>query len=163
MFFPIIFLFLLHQLCPASNFEGLGVVGELDVGGEGTVDLFVEADVVTHVDEEGLTGTDTAGEGDGIIHQLVGVMGFDEAEGIDHEQFGTLQIRILGLLDGFHVCDIGEFSDAIAQDGQFTVHHLDGEDVQVTALQGFVGMDLMESDGGYARVSVFREAVGQHL
>ena len=141
----------------------MGVVGELDVGGEVAVDLFVEADVVTHVNEKGARGTDAAGEGDGIIHQLVGVMGFVETEGIDHEKFGTLEIGIFGLLDGFHVCDIGQFSDAIAEDGQFAVHHLDGEDVQVTDLQGFVGVDLMESDGGNARVSVFCEAVGQHL
>ena len=123
----------------------------------------VEADVVADVDQEGVFGAYAAGKLDGIIYQLVGVMGFGEAEGIDHEPFGIFQKGVFGFLDGLHVGDIGQFADAITEDGEFAVQHFDGQNVQVTDLQGLMGIYLMELDGGYAGVSVFRKTVGQHL
>ena len=115
------------------------------------------------VDQEGMLGAYAAGKLDSIIHQLVGVMGFSEAEGIDHEPFGTFQIGVFGFLDGLHVGDIGQFANAITQDGEFTVQHFDGEDVEISDLQGFMGIYLMESNGRHSGVSVFRKTVGQHL
>ena len=135
----------------------------MDVGGEEVVDLGVEADVVADVDQEGVLGAYAAGKLDGIIHQLVGVMGFGEAEGIDHEPFGIFQKGVFGFLDGLHVGNVGQFADAITQDGEFAVQHFDGQNVQIPDLQGLMSVYLLELDGGYARVSVLRKTVGQHL
>ena len=43
------------------------------------------------------------------------------------------------------------------------MHHFDGHDVQIPDGQGLMGMNLMQSDGWYTRISVFCKTVGQHL
>ena len=53
--------------------------------------------------------------------------------------------------------------DAIAEDGQVVVHNLEGRDAEVANLEGLMGMNLMQLDGGHARIAVLGKAVGQHL
>ena len=43
------------------------------------------------------------------------------------------------------------------------MHHFDGHDVEISDGQGLMGMDLVESDGRYTRITIFRKTIGQHL
>ena len=123
----------------------------------------MESDVMTHVDEQGATSPYPTGKGDGIVDELMGVMGLHEAQGIDHQDLRAFKIWQFALVDGLHIGDIGERPHAIAQDGQFAVHHLEGHDLEVANLQGHMGQDLMQADGRDTRIAVLRKTVGQHL
>ena len=51
----------------------------------------MESDVMTHVDEQGATSPYPTGKGDGIVDELMGVMGLHEAQGIDHQDLRALR------------------------------------------------------------------------
>ena len=123
----------------------------------------MQADIVTGVYQESALGPYSLGKGDGIIHQLMGVMGLVETEGIHHQHFHISQIVHLALIDGFHIRDISQVTNTIGQNRQFAVHHHKRGHRQVTEGQRLVGLNLMQSDGRHTRITMLRKAIGQHL
>ena len=103
------------------------------------------------------------GKSQGVIHQLVRVMGLCKPKGIHNQQFRTLQIRILTLLYGLHVSNIGQFAYTIAQYRQFAMHDLNRHDIKIANTEGFVLVNLMKSDGRHPRIAIFCETIWQHL
>ena len=120
------------------------------------------ADVVAGMDEPRLAGPYPTGEGNGLVEGLVGVVGL-LAQGVDNEGVAAFDIGNLTLVDGLHVGDVGQRSDAVAQDGQVVVHHLEGNDVEVANAEGLVLVNLVELDGRNTRIAVLGKAVWQHL
>ena len=123
----------------------------------------MQTNIVTHVDEQSLGGSYPFGKGNGIIHQLMGMMRLGETEGVDYQQLRAFQIRQLRIIDGLHICDIGQRTYAKAKDGQLAVHHLNGHDVKVADVQRMMRYDLMQSDGRHTWITVLGKAVRQHL
>jgi hypothetical protein len=74
----------------------------------------MEADIVTDMDDVGLAGSDFTRKGDGIIHELMGMMGLRKAQGIHHEDVCSLQIFEFLISDGFHIRDIGQGTNLLA-------------------------------------------------
>ena len=52
---------------------------------------------------------------------------------------------------------------SVLRDRKFAVHHLYGHDVKIANMQGVMRQDLMQSDGRHAWITMFCEAIGQHL
>ena len=120
------------------------------------------ADVVAGVDEPCLTGPYPTGEGYGLVEGLVGVMGL-LAQSVDDEGVTALNIGNLTLVNGFHVGDIDQRTDAVAKYGQVVVHDLEGNDVEVANAENLVLVNLVKLDGGHAWIAVLGKAVRQHL
>ena len=57
------------------------------------------------------------------------------AETIDNHVFHSFQVRQFRVGNGLHVGDVGKVIDTEAHDGQFTVHHTDGEDIHIAMLR----------------------------
>ena len=74
-------------------FDLQAVVGEVEAIGQPLVRLGMKPDFVGEVREKRAAHAQTAGEGDGIGDQLVGMVGLLPAQGIDHKRVNTLQIR----------------------------------------------------------------------
>ena len=145
-----------------SDFYYLAIVGHLDISGQGGVDLCMTANVVAGVDEPRLTCPYPTGKGNGLVERLMRVMGL-LTQGVDHQYLGTLNIRNLTLVDGLHIGDISQRTNAVTQYGQVVMHHLEGKDGKVANAESLVLMDLVELDGGNARIAVLGKAVWQHL
>ena len=143
-------------------FYHLTIVGHLDSGGQRGVDLGMTADVVAGMDEPRLAGPYPTGKGYGLVERLVGVMGL-LAQGVDNEGVAAFDIGNLTLVDGFHIGDVGQRTDAVAQDRQVMVHDLEGNDVEVANAEGLVLVNLVELDGGNTWIAVLGKAVRQHL
>ena len=77
----------------------------------------MQSDIVTGMDQISLLRPHPPSKGDGIIHQLMGMVGFVESQCIHHQQLRPLQISHLAFVHRLHVRDIGQFTDAIAQNG----------------------------------------------
>lgn len=122
----------------------------------------MSTNIVTAMDEPRLTGTDTLGKADGISKCLVGVMGL-LAQGIDHQGVAPHDIRNLFLRNGLHIGNVSQRTDAIAQNGQVVMHHLERHDVKIANRERVMGMNLMQLYSGYTRIAVFGKAIGQHL
>jgi len=120
------------------------------------------ADVVAGVDEPRLTGSNAAGKGDGLVEGLMGVVRL-LAQGVDNEGVAALDIGYLLGVDGLHVGDVDQGTDAIAEDGQVVVHHLKGHDVEVADTEGLVAVNLVQLDGWHTGIAVLGKAIGQHL
>ena len=118
--------------------------------------------VVTGVDEPRLAGSYPTGKADGIIDGLVRVVGL-VTKGIDDEHLGALKIGKLGIGNGFHVCDIGQLVEAVAEDGQVVVHHLERHDGYVANGKGLVAVYLVQLDSGNTWIAMLRKAIWQHL
>lgn len=91
-----------------ATFHYLPIVGELDVGWKHAVDLCMQAYFMTGMDEVCLVGTYPLRKGDGIVQQLMGMMGLPLSQGVDHQHFSTSSIRHLYIVNGLHVGDIDE-------------------------------------------------------
>ena len=104
----------------------LTVVCQFNTLWQTTVSLIMQANVVTHVREQGATCPYTTGKGYGIVNRLVGVVRTVKTKGIDHKHFDTAKEVGLTGFDGLHVGDIGEATEAEAKDGQLAMHHADG-------------------------------------
>lgn len=106
------------------------------------------------------------------------MVGFFLPEGIDYEGIYVVQVGHLALADSLHVGDIDEGGDALrenrrvlcgvmlkakAEYGQLAMHHLNGRDDDVAYLERLMGVYLVQVYGRHARVTVFGEAVRQHL
>ena len=57
-------------------------------------------------------------------------------------------------MDGFHVRDICQGTNAESKDGKVVVHHFERHDLQVANLEGMVFLDLVQLDGRHARIAV---------
>ena len=119
--------------------------------------------IMTDMDQQIVLCPYPTGKGYRVVDQLMGVMGLGEAKGIHHQQFGSFHICIFLLGNRLHVGNIGQGTDTITQDGQFAVHHLNRHDVQVADTEGFMFVDLMQSDGRHSRITVLCKTVRQHL
>jgi hypothetical protein len=69
-------------------FYHLTIVGHLDIGGQGGVDLSMTTNVVAGMDEPRLAGPYPTGKGNGLFERLMGVMGL-LAQGVDNEGVAT--------------------------------------------------------------------------
>ena len=118
---------------------------------------------MAHVGQECLSGLHLPGKDYRIVNQLVGVVGLVKAQGIDHQHLDAFEQGQLVVIDGLHVRDVGKAAEAIAQDGQLTVHHPDGQDVDVADTHLLTGTDFMQSYRRHSWVTMFCKAVGQHL
>ena len=140
----------------------LTIVSHLDIGGQRGVDFCVATDVVAGMDEPRLARPYPLGKGYGLSERLMGMVGL-LAQGIDHEGVAAFDIGQLLRGNGLHIGDVCQRADAIAEDGQVVVHHLEGDNVKVANAEGLVRMNLVELDGGNTRIAVLSKAVGQHL
>ena len=145
-----------------SDFYHLTIVGHLDVGGQGGIDLCMAANVVAGVDEPGLAGPYPTRKGNSLVEGLMGVMRL-LAQGVDHQGVAALEIGNLLFGNGFHVGDISQRTNAVTQNGQVVVHDLEGNDVEVANAESLVLVNLVELDGRDARIAVLGKAVWQHL
>ena len=118
---------------------------------------------MTYMGEQCAAGTNAAGKGYGIIDKLMRVVRTVEAQGIDHKSLHTIQQVGLIRLDGLHVGDVGEMPEAETQDGQLSMHHADGQYLDVSEGHHLAGSYLVQTYGGYTRVTVGGKTIGQHL
>lgn len=139
------------------------IIGITDVFRQTAVDVVMQTDVVIGMHEVGAAGTDAAGKSDGIAYELVGVMGLVPTQGVLNEHINAFEQLHLAVADRLHVSDIGKVANAITEDGQAVVHHLEGQDVQVADVQVVVGMDGVEVDGWHTGVFLLGKAVGHRL
>ena len=146
----------------------LTVVGHLYIGRQLGIDFGMSADIVTAMDEPRLTNPYAAGEGNGFVQGLMRVVGL-YPEGVDNEGVAAFNIRKFLVADGLHVGDVDEglavssCLEDIAENGQVVVHDLDGHDMNVAYLEGFVLVDFVQLDSGHTRIAVFSKAVRQGL
>ena len=85
----------------------MSVVGQLDVGGQGSIDLRMSADVMTGMNEPGLPRPYPLCKGHSLVEGLVGVMGCD-SQGVDDECVDVVAVGQLVVSDGLHVGDVGK-------------------------------------------------------
>ena len=84
--FLLITLSLKKPLFRDSHFYHLAVVSELDVVRKQGIDFGMSSDVVAAMDEKCARSFHSTDEVDGIGHELVRVMLFSKAQGIDDEE-----------------------------------------------------------------------------
>ena len=83
----------------------MAIVCHLYIGGQRGVDLSMPADVVTTVDEPGLTGGNTLSKGDSLVECLMAMVGF-LTKGINHKDVAAFDKWDFFLTNGFHVGDV---------------------------------------------------------
>ena len=74
----------------SNNFHRLSVVSELDVFGQPTVYLFMQSYIMTGMYEERLSCPYSPRKSNGIVHILMSVVGWMEAQRIDNQRINTL-------------------------------------------------------------------------
>ena len=84
----------------------LAIIGELESLWQSAVSNIVSADIVSEVDEVCSLGTYSATESNGIINQLVAMVYFLKAEGINDEDVNVVEVFIFRILYALHVGDI---------------------------------------------------------
>ena len=119
------------------------VVGQGDVLGEPGVGYAVESCGVRHVDEMGMGGTETTGEGYGFLQRLVGVVG-TMAQGTHDKVTQSPKVGYGRFGQGFEVGEIGKPTDTEAKDGQLAVVDKYGEDLGVLDHEGLERLYLVE-------------------
>jgi hypothetical protein len=99
--------------------DAQAVVGQVNIGGEGTAGLFV-SNLMGDVGEIGLGGADALGGGDGLLDAEVdGVLAVLEA--VEDEDVEILQKGVGAIGDETDVGAVGEAADAEAEDGRIAV------------------------------------------
>ena len=141
----------------------LTVVCQFNIIWQTTVSCFMQANVVAHVGEQCMAGTNAVGKGYGIVNKLVRVMRTVEAKGVDHKGVNTPQQFCLVRLDGFHVGDIGKAAKAETQDRQLAVHDTHRKNVDVANSHRLSSLNLMQTNGRHTWIAVGGKAIGQHL
>ena len=102
------------------------------------------------------------GKGHGLVERLMRMVGL-LAQGIDNQGITTLNVGQFLRGNGLHISNVSQRADAIAEDGQVVVHHLEGNNLEVANAEGFVRMNLVELDGRNTRIAMLGKAVWQHL
>lgn len=123
----------------------------------------MKSNVMVDMDEIGAPCPYPASEAHGVVHELMGMMGLAEPQGIDHQGVGPFQIGQFRVGDGLHVGNVGQRTDTVAQDGKLAMHHLERHDIEVTYLKTLMGSDVVQMDGGDAGVLVNGETIGNAL
>ena len=99
--------------------------------------------IVTGMDEKGTRSSYPAGKGNGIIDKLVGMVRFVETKRIDNEDLNIVKLVHLSLVDGLHISNIGQSTNAIGCDRQFAMHHLEWHHLKITKSEQLVRLYLM--------------------
>ena len=123
----------------------------------------MQSDIVTHVRQHRPSGPYPLSKVNSVAHQLMRVMGFVKAQGIDHQRIDPFQQGQLTVVNGLHIGDIGKRTETITHDGHHAVHHLYGQYLYVTYCESLAGMNLVQFYLRHTRVAVLGKTVRQHL
>lgn len=136
---------------------GEAVVARVDVGGKTALELGVEADFVVEVGDVGFSGFYFFYQLEGFGYVEVGEV-FAVAQCVDDEHFQPVELLHLFFRNGLCIGYVGEIADSVADDGELSVHHADGDYFQAVDVEGFVA-DFVHIKSRNTGIGVLSEAI----
>ena len=100
--------------------------------GQSFFSLLVKSYVMREMSEISRSSTSLLAESNGFTDKNVTLMGFLPSKRIYDERINASQLWKFGIVDAFHIGYIGKVAEAVAEDGQAGMHHLNGHDRNVT-------------------------------
>lgn len=138
------------------------IVGKGEAFGQSFAGIPMKTYIVRGVYKIGATSPYLAGKADGIVNELMAMVDAFEAQSVDHERVHSFQIRQLFVTDGFHIGDIDQWSEAIAQYRQLVVHHFYGHDGDVANGERLVLLYGVEGQSRHTGIELRLKAIGHH-